>query len=359
MSQLAVFPFLIHSQRPPDASLENMKDLPATFSHPHLPESTTYDDITFPLLVCPPPGKSELVTSPDAVIDYLLEHRAQIMSLLQKHAVLLFRGFAAEHTNPRHFADIVSRSLGLENFPYALGNAVRTSIVGDIVFTANESPPDKPIPFHHELAQTPKYPSKLLFYCGKPAETGGETPVLLSSAVYQQLQKEHPEFLSKVEQHGVIYSRVMTPHDRPESAIGRGWRATFSAETREQAEKALSAKGYTWQWLSDDADALLREISPILPAVVETNGRKAFFNQISAVWGGWKDEFNEPDKCIRAGDGTALHPDALDALSQIMDSHRIAVPWQRGDFVFIDNMQAQHSRSTFTGKRVVLASLAN
>lgn len=35
---------------------------------------------------------------------------------------------------------------------YVGGAAPRTHVVGD-VFTANEAPPDKLIPFHHEMAQ--------------------------------------------------------------------------------------------------------------------------------------------------------------------------------------------------------------
>ena len=33
------------------------------------------------------------------------------------------------------------------------------------VLTTNESPPESPIPFHHELAQTPNPPSHISFFC--------------------------------------------------------------------------------------------------------------------------------------------------------------------------------------------------
>lgn len=150
----------------------------------------------------------------------------------------------------------------------------------------------------------------------------------------------------------------MTPHDRPHSAIGRGWRATFRVNTRSEAEKVLSDRGYSFEWLASDEHSSLREISPVLPAVVNTSGGYSFFNQIAAVWGGWRDEFNTPQQCVRAGDGSLLDPKSMDALAAILDRHRVAIKWKRGDFMFIDNMQAQHSRATFTGRRRVLASLA-
>ncbi|CAN8074543.1 unnamed protein product [Agarophyton chilense] len=336
-----------------------MKDTTEAFEHPVLAEAKVYDGKHFPLFVTPPFSAPELRTSPEAVIDYLRENREHVLNLLQSHAVLYFRDFAAQCSTPETFAKIVEESLRLPNFPYELGNAVRSPVVGDRVFTANESPPEKPIPFHHELAQTPKYPSKLLFYCERAADTGGETPVLLSRAVCKDLQMEHPDFLQMLEQHGVTYSRVMTPHDRPHSAIGRGWRRTFGVQTRIEAERVLSNRGYSFEWLEDGEDSPLREVSPVLPAVVETENGKSFFNQIAAVWGGWKDEFNKPEDCIRAGDGSVLDRCCMDALVDIMGRHRVAIPWKRGDFMLIDNIQAQHSRATFTGRRRVLASLAS
>lgn len=43
----------------------------------------------------------------------------------------------------------------------------------DLVYTANEAPPDQLIPFHHELAQLQNPPQYLFFYCDQPSETGG------------------------------------------------------------------------------------------------------------------------------------------------------------------------------------------
>ncbi len=45
-------------------------------------------------------------------------------------------------------------------------------VVGNVVFTSNESPPSEPIPWHHEMAQTAHPPSHILFYCDVPALEG-------------------------------------------------------------------------------------------------------------------------------------------------------------------------------------------
>lgn len=120
-------------------------------------------------------------------------------------------------------------AVGYPNFAYegAGGNAVRRNVVGDRVFTANESPPDRRIPFHHELAQSPTYPHRVLFFCDVPAAVGGATPLLDSNRVYVKLRELVPRFVDELERKGVRYTRIMTMDDRPSSAIGRGWRGTF------------------------------------------------------------------------------------------------------------------------------------
>ncbi len=327
----------------------------------HLSCFRTHGGLSFPLCLRPVTGNEPLRTDATNFSTWAATHRQEIESLLRKHGALLLRGFGGSSATAETFADFVEFGLKLPNFPYELGNAVRTCVVRDRVFTANESPPDKPIPWHHELAQTPSYPERILFYCDVPPEVGGSTPILLSTAVYEAVKRAHPAFIEKLEETGVIYSRVMTAHDRPESAIGRGWRKTFAVQSRVDAEKKLAARGYRWQWFSDDDDAMLREISPRLDGVKEVgNGeKKAFFNQMVAVWNGWRDEFNTPEKCVRYGDDTELDPNVMADVTRILNEHAVAIPWQKGDVLYIDNMQVQHSRSTFSGKRRVLASLAN
>lgn len=55
-------------------------------------------------------------------------------------------------------------SFGFDSLPYVGGAAVRYQLA-ERVFTTNESPPSEKIPFHHEMAQVPKFPTKLFFSC--------------------------------------------------------------------------------------------------------------------------------------------------------------------------------------------------
>ena len=90
---------------------------------------------------------------------------------------------------------------------------VRKSVVNDRIFTSNLStPPDKAIPFHHELAQSRTSPARILFYCAEPAASGGATPLLDSRRVYKRLRAEHPLFIYRLEMQGVRCDSDWTPH---------------------------------------------------------------------------------------------------------------------------------------------------
>ena len=58
------------------------------------------------------------------------------------------------------------------------------------------------IPFHHELAQTPVFPHRVLFFCDIPAATGGATPLLDSHRVYTRIRDQLPEFMEELETKG-------------------------------------------------------------------------------------------------------------------------------------------------------------
>lgn len=114
-----------------------------------LPQAADYGGRRFP--PCVSPGPSTEIAG-DAVVDWAARNSVTINSALEAHGAILFRGFGG--LNPQLFSKFVG-TLGSATFPYSLGNAVRTLVVNgkNEVFTANESPPDRPIPFHHELAQ--------------------------------------------------------------------------------------------------------------------------------------------------------------------------------------------------------------
>ncbi|OQU79883.1 hypothetical protein SORBI_3007G040301 [Sorghum bicolor] len=169
------------------------------FQDARLPQQRGVDGVVFPAVLVPGRGGS---CSFDEFLAAVRSEKASRLEppLLAAGAVLL-RGFPA-----RTAADFdrAVDAFGYEELPY-VGAAPRTNVVGR-VFTANESPPDQSIPFHHEMAQ---------------------------------VKDKFPEFVEKLEKCGLIYTRILGEGDDPFSPIGRGWQSVFATSDRVVAEERV------------------------------------------------------------------------------------------------------------------------
>ena len=288
----------------------------------------------------------------DAACAWAASRRDSLVSEAGRCGAVLFRGFPLATAED---FDAFVTAFALPNFPYyeSLSNAVRVNRTPR-VFTANEAPPSVAIYLHHEMAQTPVYPSHLFFFCEQPAETGGATPLCRSDVLWERLKERHPAFARDCETKGLRYSHVMPGEDDAASGMGRSWQSTLRAATRAEAEARLRELGYEWEWVPEG----LRATTPVLPAVRNMpDGRTTFFNQLIAAARGWKDSRNDPSKAVTFGDGGPLDRDAVPAAAALGDELSFDVPWRRGDVALVDNFVAMHGRRTFTGTRKVLASL--
>lgn len=284
---------------------------------------------------------------------FLRANKAAVDAALDDAGALLFRGF--DVPNAEAF-DAAVEGYGEPGFTYedSLSNAVRTNVTSR-VFTANEAPPETEIFLHHEMAQTPLYPSKLFFYCEIAAQKGGATPVCRSDRVLDRLEQEAPEFVARIEAEGVRYTNVMPGSDDAGSGQGRSWSSTLSVESREAAENRLKQLGYSWEWMEGEA---LRATTPALPAVRElADGRRTFFNQLIAAFRGWADSRNDPNRSITYGAGEPITAEDMAPAIAIADELAANLAWQAGDVALVDNFLVMHGRRPFEGRRRVLASL--
>jgi alpha-ketoglutarate-dependent taurine dioxygenase len=313
-----------------------------------LPGQQTHGDTGFPLAY-----RCDEYASLDRALGWILVNRSRLVEEAATHGAVLFRGFPLATAED---FDAFVAAFGLPNFPYyeSLSNAVRVNKTPR-VFTANEAPPTVAIYLHHEMAQTPIYPSRLFFFCAQPAETGGATPICRSDVLWERLRRRCPAFARDCEAKGLRYSHVMPAEDDAKSGMGRSWQSTLRATTREEAETRLRELGYSWEWMPDGG---LRATTPVLPAVRDLGGgRKSLFNQLIAASQGWKDARNDPSRAVAFGDGTPLDRAAVAYLAEVSEALSFDIPWEKGDVALVDNFVAMHGRRTFTGTRKVLASL--
>lgn len=111
-----------------------------------IPQQKLFKGIEFPSVVGPSPSVSFTLTH---FIKTVQTQKPFIQSLLHKSGAVLLRGFPIKTASD--FNDVVE-AFGFEELPYVGGAAPRNNVVGR-VYTANESPPDQKIPFHHEMSQ--------------------------------------------------------------------------------------------------------------------------------------------------------------------------------------------------------------
>lgn len=279
--------------------------------------------------------------------------KPEILSLLERHGAVLFRGLALR--SAEHFDSFV-QSFAWPNFRYAdsLSNAVRTNRT-ERVFTANEAPPMVEIFLHHEMAQTPIYPSKLFFFCQSAPDIGGETPLCRSDILLTLMREQQPDFVERCAKEGLRYTNVMPRAADAGSGQGRSWTSTLGTDDVKAAEAKLASLGYSWEWL---ASGDLKVTTPVLPALKTlANGSEVFFNQLIAAYQGWNDNRNKGEKSVSFGSGAPINATDLATTTALAATVTENMAWQLGDVVLLDNFRVMHGRRPFSGSRSILASL--
>lgn len=279
--------------------------------------------------------------------------KIRLLELLAQHGAVVLRGFALRTDDD---FDAVIQAFDFANFRYAdsLSNAVRSNRT-ERVFTANEAPSHVEIFLHHEMAQTPVYPSRLFFFCEKAPQRGGATPLCRSDLLLEAMREKQPRFLARLVDEGLRYTNVMPAQADSSSGQGRSWTSTLGTEDPRDAERKLADLGYRWAWLDNGN---LQVTTPVLPAIRSApNGVDVFFNQLIAAYKGWNDARNRGEKAVCFGSGEPLDVNDLATTAALAETFTVDLAWEDGDVALIDNFLMMHGRRPFQGERSILASL--
>jgi hypothetical protein len=208
------------------------------------------------------PGGAGVDPSPDGLGKFILS--IDLASLLTDAKALVFRDFGVGVDRLPEVMDLLLPN----RLAYVHGNSPRSK-VGNNLYTSTEYPASQPISMHNELSYLHKWPSRLLFFAEKAAETGGATPVVDGAAWLEAIDPEVRAAFSA----GVRYAQNL----HSGAGLGKSWQQTFETDDREQVEEYLADAGATWSWLPDGG---LR-VSQTRPATVRhpQTGVEVWFNQ--------------------------------------------------------------------------------
>jgi len=319
----------------------------------HIPDQQLQSDgKQFPLVLSPTSS-----SNPQKFVEWIRNNKDELEKKSAEHGCILFRGFGV--ANAEEFLQFTD-GFQWEYGSYMGGGGPRNVVLGPI-HTSTESPPEFVITFHHELAYLPSYPGKLFFFCEIPPAKDGETPILYSNRLYEKIKEVNPDFIRKLEEKKVRYTRYLSDVTKCERKHQRGWQEIYGTEDREEATKrALSTGTEKVEWKDDTmiVHSILLD-GVLVDNRFNLNGKRSFFNSVvllhPATLKG--NALNNLWQAPTYGDFSPIEDqDVLMAL-EIMQKEKVAFPWQKGDVLLVDNRQALHSRNSFTPPRRILAAI--
>jgi alpha-ketoglutarate-dependent taurine dioxygenase len=284
-------------------------------------------------------------------------HKAYIDGLLLKAGAVLVQGVAIDTVD--RFQQVTT-ALGTRFRDYLDGSYPRRNLKGH-VYISTEYDAGYDITMHNELSYSVKWPTQLLFGCIIPPETGGETPLADSRKIYEAMPKD---ILEEFEKRQIRYIRNL----HGGQGMGPSWKDTFGTDDRAVVEQHCRDISIDYEWKPNGNLRLIhtRPATRVHPAT----GEKVWFNQA--------DQFHPthfPDEVyetlmllandveedlplfVSFGDGGKIPEETIHAIMKAIDTVVVVRPWEKGDFVIVENMLAAHGRRAYTGERQIVVSM--
>ena len=288
------------------------------------------------------------------LVEWAAAHPGEIDALFAEHRALLFRGFRIDSVDKfQRFVAATSDGPPLE---YRDRSTPRHE-VGAGVYVSTIYPADQRINLHNEGTYWMKWALKLYFCCLQAPEQGGETPL---ADVRRVLARIDPEVRRRFEERGVMYLRNYN------DGLGLPWQDVFQTASRAEVEEYCRHNRIAYEWKNGDR-LRTRQVRPAIRIHPRTGepvwfNHAAFFHitsQEPAVREALLRDLAEEDLPYNTyfGDGSPIPSEVAEQLRAAYREEKVAVPWQSGDVLLLDNMTVAHSREPYRGERRVIVAM--
>jgi len=303
------------------------------------------DRQTLPLVVQPAAAEVDLV-------EWAAHNREFVETNLLKYGALLFRNF-----NLRLLPDFERFAASLCGELFQDNGEHPRRAVGSRVYTPVFYPPAQKILWHNENSFNHRWPLRIWFGCVQPAAQGGETPVVDSRKVYEQIE---PSVRERFIEKQVMYVRNYG------EGLGLDWQAVFKTAERAEVERICAETRVEFEWKRDGG---LRTRA-VRPAVIKhpRTGEWCWFTQAQHWHTSCLDpatrrslyaiyrEADLPRACYY-GDGTPIEDEVMNGILAVYQKLEASFLWQEGDIMMLDNALAAHARNPFVGERQLLVAM--
>lgn len=284
---------------------------------------------------------------------WIRRHRHEVDRDLAHHGALLFRGLAID--SPEMMQEVAASliaSLVFEN-----GEHTPVHDAPGVQVPVNY-PADHKLFWHNENTFNNRWPTRILFACGKPADTGGETPLVDSRRIFEALPDE---ITAAFATRQIRYVRTYNAN------LGLPWQTVFLTDDPRHAEAKCREQDIAYEWLPDGSlqttavrPAIYRhpqtgewcwcnQLQHWHPACLDAQARKVFAD----IEGG-----GFPRTCWY-GDGKPIPDDVVRTILETYTTHEVMFRWEKGDLLVLDNLMIAHGRNPYRGERHLYVAMGD